>query len=90
MRRWLNVCPGTVTAVRGRGLLLLVELCDEAAATAVAGECLSRRVFVRQTQGNAIRVFPALNIQRDELMAGLETLRLAIETVGLEMHLRIR
>jgi acetylornithine/N-succinyldiaminopimelate aminotransferase len=86
MTRWLSAHPGIVTDVRGCGLLLLVELCDEPTAARVASECLSRRVFVRQTQGNAIRVFPALNIERVELMEGLETLRLAIEIAAKEMR----
>jgi acetylornithine/N-succinyldiaminopimelate aminotransferase len=79
MLRWQKRFPGVVTNVRGRGLLLLVELRDEATAARVTDECLSRAVFVRQTQGNGIRVFPALNIERGELMDGLAVLRMAIE-----------
>jgi acetylornithine/succinyldiaminopimelate/putrescine aminotransferase len=30
--------------------------------TRVTDECLARRVFVHQTQGDGIRVFPALNV----------------------------
>jgi acetylornithine/N-succinyldiaminopimelate aminotransferase len=79
MSRWLSAYPGVVTDARGRGLLLVVELRDEPLAARAAAECLSRKVFVRQTQGNAIRVFPALNIEREQLVDGLETLRQAIE-----------
>jgi acetylornithine/N-succinyldiaminopimelate aminotransferase len=79
MSRWKEVFPGVVTEVRGKGLLLLVEFRDEATATRVTDECLSRKVLVRQTQGNGIRVFPALNIERGELMDGLATFRQAIE-----------
>jgi acetylornithine/N-succinyldiaminopimelate aminotransferase len=79
MTRWRQACPGVVAEVRGKGLLLLADFRDEAAAARIAAECLSRRVFVRQTQGNAIRVFPALNIERGELMEGLAVLREAIE-----------
>jgi acetylornithine/N-succinyldiaminopimelate aminotransferase len=82
MARWRGGSPGLVVDVRGAGLLLLVELRDEKTAAAVAAECLSRRVFVRQTQGSGIRVFPALNIARDDLVAGLATLGEAIEAVG--------
>lgn len=78
MRGWLEAFPGLVTDVRGRGLLLLVEFRDEALATQVAAQCLARRVFVRQTQGNGIRVFPALTIEPAELAEGLATLRAAI------------
>ncbi len=86
MSRWLKVYRGVVTKVRGKGLLLLVEFRDEATAARVTDECLSRRVFVRQTQGNGIRVFPALNIERGQLMDGLTVLRQAIEITAGEKH----
>ncbi|MDY6842753.1 MAG: aspartate aminotransferase family protein [Thermodesulfobacteriota bacterium] len=84
MARWKEAYPGIIAEVRGKGLLLLVEFYDEATAARVADECLAQRVFVRQTHGNGIRVFPALNIERRQLMDGLETLRLAIETATSE------
>jgi 4-aminobutyrate aminotransferase-like enzyme len=37
---------------------------------------------VRQTQGNGIRVFPALNIEREQLAMGLATLKEAVEVVA--------
>lgn len=79
MKGWCEEYPAIVTDVRGRGLLLLAQFCDEATATRIAAECLSHRVFVRQTQGDGIRVFPALNIERQQLQEGLEVLRGAIE-----------
>jgi len=81
---WRAAYPGVVTGARGAGLLLLVEFADDATAAAVAAECLSRRVFVRQTQGNGIRVFPALTITREELAGGLATLREAIADGAVE------
>jgi acetylornithine/N-succinyldiaminopimelate aminotransferase len=80
MSRWRDAYPGVVTQVRGKGLLLIVAFKDDATATRVADECLTRKLFVRQTQGNCIRVFPALNIERSQLSDGLETFRQAIET----------
>ena len=82
MASWQATCPGHVSDTRGAGLLLLVELRDEATAVAVSAECLSRRVFVRQTQGCGIRIFPALNITREDLMGGLAILKEAIEAVA--------
>lgn len=67
--------------VRGKGLLLLMEFKEENIATRVSEECLRQKLFVRQTQGNGIRIFPALNIKEDELDEGLEIIRSAIETV---------
>jgi acetylornithine/N-succinyldiaminopimelate aminotransferase len=84
MTRWKAVFPGVVTEIRGKGLLLLVEFRDEATAARVTDECLSRKVFIRQTQGNGIRLFPALNIEREQLIDGLAVLRQAIEITALE------
>lgn len=82
MAGWREAYPGVVTAVRGKGLLLLVEFRDEATAARIDAACLSRRLFVRRTQGNAIRVFPALNITREELMEGLATFRQAVASAA--------
>ncbi len=84
MNRWKQAYPAVVADIRGRGLLLLAEFCDEETATRIAAECLSRRVFIRQTQGNGIRVFPALNIERGPLMDGLAVIREAIERIAKE------
>ena len=84
MAGWQRAYPAVVTDVRGRGLLLLVELRDEPTAARVAAECLARKVFVRQTQDTGIRVFPALTIERQGVASaeGLATLRQAIELVA--------
>ncbi len=82
MSRWKTAHPDVVTDVRGMGLLLLIALRDSATAARVTDECLSRNVFVRQTQGNGIRLFPALTIEADQLMEGLTVLRQAIETAS--------
>lgn len=70
-----------IVDVRGRGLLLLIEFEDEDTATQVSDECLKRRLFIRQTQGTGIRIFPALNIEAEELEEGLTIIREAIERV---------
>ncbi len=73
--------PNTIADVRGKGLLLLMEFKEENIATQVSDECLRQKLFVRQTQGNGIRIFPALNIKEDELLEGLEIIRLAIKAI---------
>ncbi len=82
MEAWRERFPEWVVGARGAGLLLLVELRDEATASAVAAECLRRGVFVRQTQGSGIRVFPALTIEREELDEGLTVLEQSIAALG--------
>ena len=82
MTSWGERFAPVVTGARGVGLLLLVEFRDEATAGAVAAECLRRGVFVRQTQGDGIRVFPALTITAGELDEGLTALEESIAAVA--------
>lgn len=86
MSIWAEEYPGIVKEVRGKGLLLLVEFNDEAAAARVTAECLSHKVFVTRTQGNSIRIFPALNIERNQLREGLEAIRQAIDITAHEQR----
>jgi acetylornithine/N-succinyldiaminopimelate aminotransferase len=65
--------------VRGRGLLLAIESRDEKTASDITGECLDRHLFVLQTQGNMIRILPALNIKQEEMEEGLMLLEEAID-----------
>jgi acetylornithine/N-succinyldiaminopimelate aminotransferase len=82
MSSWGERFPGAVAGARGAGLLLLVDFRDEETAGAVAAECLRRGVFVRQTQGSGIRVFPALTITSEELAEGLTVLEESITVVA--------
>jgi acetylornithine/N-succinyldiaminopimelate aminotransferase len=78
---WRSDYPRLVKDVRGAGLLLMIELRDEATASRLAAECLVRHVFVRQTQGDGIRVFPALTISTGELANGLATIEEALAVI---------
>ena len=60
-----------VTAVRGKGLLLAVQFETVAQASQVVSYCLQDKLFVTQTQGNMIRIFPALTITHAELTEGM-------------------
>jgi len=81
LNQWKQLYHDIIVDVRGVGLLLIIEFKDEETATHVNDECLKRRLFVRQTQGTGIRIFPALNIKEEELEEGLTILKEAIETV---------
>lgn len=82
MIEWKQRYPEAIRDVRGKGLLLLVEFADADTAARVADESLSMGLFVRQTQGSGIRVFPALNITETELSEGLAVMQAAIEVVA--------
>lgn len=81
MKEWQQLHPTLINEIRGAGLLLLIEFKDEEIATQVSDQCLAGNLFVRQTQGNGIRIFPALNINEDELQEGLAIMQKAIESI---------
>jgi acetylornithine/N-succinyldiaminopimelate aminotransferase len=78
LQAWQKSYPNLIADARGRGLLLLVELTTEGAASRISELCLQKGLFVRQTQKTGIRLFPALNIRVDELEEGLAILEEAI------------
>jgi len=78
LRQWMETYPERIADVRGKGLLMVIEFRDEKTAADVAAECLGRRLFVRQTQGRMIRIFPALNIKHEEMEEGLLLMEEAI------------
>jgi acetylornithine/N-succinyldiaminopimelate aminotransferase len=74
--------PAIIRTVRGRGLLLAMEVCNPQIASEILEKSLRQGLFVNLTQGNVIRIFPALNIRREETEEGLERLQKAITTVS--------
>jgi acetylornithine/N-succinyldiaminopimelate aminotransferase len=83
MTEWKLARPSVITDVRGRGLLLALEFSNESTASRINDSCLAQGLFVRQTLGNIIRIFPALNIKREEMEEGLAILEKAInDTAG--------
>lgn len=55
--------PELVKAIRIRGVMVGVELsCD---ASPIVSECMKRRLLINATQGNVIRLLPALNLTDD-------------------------
>ncbi len=65
---------GLVREVRGRGLLIGLDLVDTERAGTLARSALERGVLVNVTAGTVMRLFPALNIPEDELFGALDTL----------------
>jgi acetylornithine/N-succinyldiaminopimelate aminotransferase len=70
--------PAIIKTVRGKGLLLAMEVCDPQIASEILAKSLGLGLFVNLTQGNVIRIFPALNIRKAEAEEGLELLGKAI------------
>ena len=79
LRGWMGKHPALIREVRGRGLLIAMELTGEDAARSVMAECLGRGLVLNLTQKKTVRIFPALNITREEMDEGLEILRVVVE-----------
>ncbi|MDQ5984454.1 MAG: acetylornithine/N-succinyldiaminopimelate aminotransferase [Syntrophus sp. SKADARSKE-3] len=78
---WHREFPFLIKDVRGRGLLIAMEVAKPGQAMAILEESLRLGLFVNVTQGNIIRLFPALNITPEEVKEGLAILRQAVEYV---------
>lgn len=72
LRAFAETHPGRAANVRGRGLLLGMELRDTAVAATLSLRALERGVLVNVTAGNVLRLFPSLNIPEDDLAGALE------------------
>ncbi|MDP3485151.1 MAG: aminotransferase class III-fold pyridoxal phosphate-dependent enzyme, partial [Methanobacteriaceae archaeon] len=57
---------------RGKGLLIAIEMADEDIAASLNSKCFDNGLLLNVTQGNVIRMFPALNISKEEMEEGLE------------------
>jgi acetylornithine/N-succinyldiaminopimelate aminotransferase len=64
--------PAAVTDVRGRGLLLGLELADAERAATIPTRALEQGILVNVTAGRVVRFFPALNIPEDDLWPALD------------------
>ena len=81
MRQWQRKYPKIISDVRGKGLLTAMELHHEEVATQINRHSLNRGLLINVIQGKIVRVFPALNITREETEEGLRILEAAIQTI---------
>jgi acetylornithine/N-succinyldiaminopimelate aminotransferase len=72
---WQKELPDMITGVRGKGLLLALELSDAALARTVQEECFKNGLLINVTQKTVIRLSPALTISWGEMNAGLHLLK---------------
>lgn len=71
LRSWKQRYPGAVADVRGQGLLIALELTDDAKAAEIVKRCLEKGLILNLKHGHIIRIFPALTITRAEMQEGL-------------------
>jgi acetylornithine/N-succinyldiaminopimelate aminotransferase len=68
-------CPH-VREVRQAGLMIGIEM--EFEGTTIVQRCLEKRLLINCTQGNTLRLLPAMNITSQQIDRGMETLRKCI------------
>ncbi len=66
--------PGVVKNVRGKGLLILMEMSDNETASVTVEKCLNSGLILNLIQGRCIRIIPALNIRKQEVDEGISIL----------------
>jgi acetylornithine/succinyldiaminopimelate/putrescine aminotransferase len=66
--------PAKAGNVRGRGLLIGMDLADADAAATLSRRALERGVLANVTAGTVLRLFPALNVPEDDLWPALDAL----------------
>ncbi|HNQ35978.1 MAG TPA: aminotransferase class III-fold pyridoxal phosphate-dependent enzyme, partial [bacterium] len=77
LKKKLEKISPLVREVRGRGLMLGMELKKPGAA--VAARALELGLLINCTQGNVLRIMPPLTVTRRELDLGLKILKQALE-----------
>ena len=73
--------PMVIKSVKGKGLLLLMEVADEKTASAIVEKCRDNGLILNLIQEKCIRIIPALNINKQEIDKGLSI----IENVLMEV-----
>lgn len=72
MQVWARELPGLIKDVRGRGLMLGLELRGD--GRPVVAACRDQRVLINCTQETVLRMLPAMTITRAQLDRGLDVL----------------
>ncbi|MDV2989967.1 MAG: aspartate aminotransferase family protein [Dehalogenimonas sp.] len=73
--------PNMIAGVRGKGLLIAVQLNGDIAG-ALAKRCLENGLLVNNVKPDALRLMPALNITQQEIDEAIEKLNTAIVRLG--------
>ena len=60
-----------IVDIRGKGLLIALEFHDERLVEEIRDTCLSNGLILNVTQKKVVRIFPPLNITKEEMEEGL-------------------
>lgn len=85
LNQWQEKYPKLFLSVRGKGLLIAMELASSEIADTIIAKSLRNGLFLNCTQGNIIRLFPALNITREETEEGLSIIENILDLLSHEL-----
>ena len=79
LNSWREKYPGAISEVRGKGLLIALELTDDGKADEITNRCLEKGLILNLKHGHIIRIFPALTITTEEMRKGLDILEAELQ-----------
>lgn len=81
LQQWQQQYPELIADVRGKGLLIAIELQDKAFAAKVYTKSREAGLLLNLKHGTILRFFPALTITQEEAEEGLSVLHDVIESL---------
>ncbi|MCP4399134.1 MAG: aspartate aminotransferase family protein [bacterium] len=82
LEQWQTTYPSVISNVRGKGLLLAMEISNPEIASAIYTQSIDEGLLLNLTRGKVIRIFPALTITEEEAEEGLNILGRVIERMA--------
>jgi len=79
LNKWSREYPHVIKDVRGKGLLIAIELRDGGVTEDINAKCLEHGLILNIKHGKIIRIFPALNISKEEMIEGLDILKKSLD-----------
>jgi acetylornithine/N-succinyldiaminopimelate aminotransferase len=80
--KFKNEYPSIIKDIRGKGLLIAIELVDEEKTATLNATCVEKGLLINVTQGNIVRMFPALNISKEEMEEGLNIFKNVLDELN--------
>ncbi|MES3008338.1 MAG: aspartate aminotransferase family protein [Pseudomonadota bacterium] len=73
--------PEFIVEVRGKGLLIGIQMHNDAQVSELTDTCLQQKLMVTPTRNAVLRIIPNLLLSEEELLAGIATLALALDVM---------
>ncbi len=79
VRSWRKEYPELIVDIRGKGLLIAVEFSNEKIVEELRDRCLANGLILNVIQKKVVRIFPALNITKQEIDEGLQIFKKVLD-----------